>query len=230
MVFSECSISVHFDPMHVITADQLRKAVPRCADPAAWVAPFNDAMLLTGIAYDVAVMAEFLAQFAHETQNFNRLEELMSYSAERLTAVWPTRFPTVAAATPYAGKPHALAEHVYGGRMGNRPEGSGDGWNYRGRGAGITGRDNYTRLAKRLNDPLILTCPDRLCTRPLAALAAAVFWVDHPKLTAWAVDTDADDDYADFVSITRLINGGTIGLAERAKLRDAFKSALTSTT
>lgn len=215
--------------MHVITADQLRKAAPRCMDPAAWIAPLNDAMLLTGIADDVNVMVEFLAQFAHETSSLNRLEESLVYSAERLHAVWPSRFPTVASGVPFAGKPHALAEHVYGGRMGNGPEGSGDGWYYRGRGAGITGRDNYTRLGKRLNDPLILPCPDRLCTRPLAAMAAATFWVDHPKLTAWAIDTPLDDDHADFVSITRLINGGTIGLAEREKFREAFRTSMKPT-
>ncbi len=212
--------------MYLITTDQLRQAAPRCQSPERWVSPLNDAMMLNGISFDVNVMVEFLAQFAHESQSFNRLEENLAYSAERLVAVWPTRFKTVAVALPFASKPHALAEHVYGGRMGNRPEGSGDGWNYRGRAGGITGRDNYARLAKRLNDPLILSCPDRLQTRAIAALATAAFWVDHPKLTAWALDTATDDDYADFVSITRLMNGGDVGLKERAAFRAAFKGVL----
>lgn len=218
--------SVHWPIMYVITADQLRKAVPACRTPDTWVSPLNDAMLQYGISDRLDVVVEFLAQFFHETQNGNRLEENLNYSPERLMAVWPSRFRDLATATKYAGKPHALAEHVYGGRMGNRPEGSGDGWAYRGRAAGITGRDNYARVAKALNTPAILTCPDMLCTRVWAAKASAQFWQAHPKLTEWAIDTPTDDDYADFVSITKLINGGDIGLKERAKLRDGFKAAL----
>jgi len=212
--------------LHIITAEQLRQAAPQCRDPAGWVEAINTATLLYGIADDVNVLGEFLAQFAHETQSFNRLEECLAYSPERLVAVWPTRFRSVGEATPYAGKPHALAEHVYGGRMGNRPEGSGDGWNFRGRAGGITGHDNYARLAKAINDPDVLRCPDKLCTKATAAIATAYFWASHPQLTAWAIDTPMDDDYADFVSITRLVNGGEIGLAQRAKFREAFKAAL----
>lgn len=215
--------------MHILTAEQLHRGAPACREPATWVNPLNTAMMLYGISSDVSVTVEFLAQFAHETQSLNRLEENLNYSPERLHAVWPSRFPTAASAAPYAGKPHALAEHVYGGRMGNRPEGSGDGWNYRGRGPGITGRDNYARLAKGLNDPLLMACPDRLQTKELAAMAGAYFWAMHPQLTAWAIDTPLDDDYADFVSISKLWNGGTIGLAERAKFRTSFKAALTTT-
>jgi putative chitinase len=212
--------------MHVITADQLHRAVPACAAPAAWADPLNNAMLLYGLSFDTDYMVEFLAQFFHETQNGNRLEEQLNYSAERLMVVWPSRFPNLTVASKYAARPHELAEYVYGGRMGNRPEGSGDGWNYRGRAAGVTGRNNYTKVAKLLNDPLILSCPDRLQTKPVAAMASAAFWASNPKFNELAQDTATDDDYADFVNITRLWNGGTVGLTERAKLRAAFKAVL----
>lgn len=222
------------DTMHVITAEQLKKAVPLCKNPAGWVDPINNAMLIYGIASDIDYMVEFLAQGAHESQSFNRLEENLNYSAERLAQVWPRRFaidPNVkprvpnALANQLAGKPHALADVVYGGRMGNvKP---GDGWFYRGRGIHmITGLDNYRRMAKLLNDPEIVRCPDRLCTKKTAAMASAAFWASHPELNRLADDTATDNDYADFVSITRIVNGGEIGLAERAKFRAAFKAAL----
>lgn len=215
--------------MHILTADQLHHAAPACLQPAQWVDPLNAAMMLYGISADTDFMVEFLAQFAHETASLNRLEEQLSYTAERLVEVWPTRFPSVTVAAKFARRPHELAEHVYGGRMGNRAEGSGDGWNYRGRAAGITGRENYARVAKLLNDPMIMGCPDRLQTKSIAALASAAFWASHPELNRLADDTATDDDYADFISITKIVNGGKIGLADRAKFRDAFKTCLSST-
>jgi putative chitinase len=211
--------------MHILTADQLRKAAPFCKDPADWVGPLNDAMLLYGISMDPDFMVEFLAQCAHETCSFNRLEENLMYSAEQLMKVWPKRFPTLAVATQYASKPHALADFVYGGRMGNVK--TGDGWKYRGRGMPmVTGYDNYKLVAKRLNDADIMFCPDKLCTRKTAALAGAAWWAANPQLNQLADDQIGDDDVADFVSITRIVNGGTEGLASRAKFRAAFKTAL----
>jgi putative chitinase len=220
--------------MHVITAEQLRRAVPKCTNPVGWVEPLNNAMLVYGIAFDLDYMVEFLAQCAHETADFNRLEESLNYSAERMAAVWPRRFavdPTAkvkepnALARQLAHKPHLLADTVYGGRMGN--DADGDGWRYRGRGMPmITGKDNYRRVAKMLNDPIIVLCPDRLCTKVTAAMAGAAWWSSNPKLNALADDQPGDDDHADFVSITKIVNGGTEGLADRSRLRDAFKKAL----
>lgn len=210
--------------MHVITVDQLHRAVPACSQPAAWVSPLNDAMLLFGIADERDYMVEFLAQCAHETLSFNRLEESLNYTAERLVDVWPKRFPSITVAAQYARAPHKLADFIYGGRFGNPP---GDGWTYRGRGMPmVTFFDNYVKVAKRLNDPAIVKCPDKLCTRATAAMAGAAFWVDHPQLSQLALDTPTDNDYMDFVTITRIVNGGTVGLAERAKLRTAFKAVL----
>lgn len=211
--------------MHVITPDQLRAAVPRCNDPAGWVRHLNDAMLVYGISEDADYMTEFLAQCAHESMSFNRLEESLHFNAIRLTQVWPRRFPTIESAIPYAYNPDALANLVYGGRMGNA--GPDDGWKYRGRGMlMITGLDNYTRVAKLLNDPMIVSFPHKMTDRATAAMAAAAWWSSNPKLNALADDTATDDDHADFVSITRIVNGGTEGLASRAAFRAAFKSAL----
>jgi putative chitinase len=211
--------------MNVITLDQFRKAVPKCTAPDGWVQPLNDAMLIFGIADDVDFMVEFLAQCAHETANFNRLEENLMYSAERLMQVWPKRFPNLTIASQYAMSPHKLANFVYGGRMGNH--GPHDGWNYRGRGMPmVTGLDNYKRVARLLNDPAIILCPDKLCTKGTAAMAGAAWWSDNPKLNALAQDQPGDDDHADFVSITRIVNGGTEGLKERAAFRAAFKAQL----
>lgn len=210
--------------MHVITADQLRRAAPGCLQPDQWVRPLNDAMLWSGIADDLDYMVEFLAQCAHETTQFNVLEECLNYTAERLVAVWPSRFPSITVAAQYARAPHKLADFIYGGRFGNPP---GDGWTYRGRGMPmVTFHDNYAKVAKRLNLPALLKCPDILQTKATATMAGAAFWVDHPQLNRLADDTATDDDYADFVTITRVVNGGTVGLADRAKLRTAFKAAL----
>lgn len=217
--------------MFTITAEQLRAAAPRCTKSDAWATALTDAMLLYGIAADVDYVVEFLAQCAHESGQFTRLEESLSYSPERLMQVWPKRFPTLAAATPYANSPHKLADFVYSNRMGNGDVASGDGWNYRGRGVPmITGRANYAKVAKLIGDPLLVSCPDRLCMISVAALAGAAWWASDPELNRLADDTATDDDAADFVSITRKVNGGTVGLAERQKLRDAFSRVLKSTT
>jgi putative chitinase len=213
--------------MFVITAAQLHAAAPQCPKPDAWAAALNDAMLLYGIAADRDYVVNFLAQAAHESEQFNRLEESLNYTAERLVQVWPRRFPSLTVAVPYARNAHALADFVYANRMGNGSEESGDGWNYRGRGVlMVTGKANYQRVAQLINDPLLVTCPDRLCTMRTAATAAAAWWSADPRLNLLADDTATDDDAADFVSITRIVNGGTVGLAARSKLRDAFASAI----
>lgn len=213
--------------MYVITAEQLRKAAPTCTDPVNWVRALNGAAAEFGIADDGDVYAEWLAQAAHESAEFTRLEECLNYTAERLMAVWPKRFPSLTVAAPYARAPHKLADFVYSNRMGNGPPESGDGWKYRGRGVGmVTGKKNYELVAKRLNDPSILSCPDRLCTKDTAARAFAAWWSSDKRLNALALDRLDDDDEADFISISTIVNGGDEGLAKRRKYRDAFKAAM----
>ncbi len=211
--------------MFVITADQLRRALPSCAGPDDMAAALADAMLVYGIADDRDNAVAFLAQCAHESASFNRLEESLNYTAERLVQVWPKRFPTLAVAQPYQHNPHGLARVVYGGRMGN--DTNFDGWNYRGRGIlMITGRANYQRVGKLINDPLLVKCPDRLRNRKTAAMACAAWWASDARLMALAESGDADD----FVSLTRIVNGGVTGLADRIKLQAAFYAVIGPST
>lgn len=144
-------------------------------------------------------LAMFLANTAHETMGFTQLEENLSYSAKRLTEVWPKRFPSLLAAAPYARDPKALAIKVYGGRLGNRPD-TEDGWTYRGSGMlQTTGRANFAAAGAD-------SSPDALRT-PAGALTSAIkFWTDH-GLNALA-------DKGDVTGARKVINGGSIGLAE----------------
>jgi len=174
-----------------LTADQLRKIVPKCKNPRAWIDPLNRAMARFGI--DTAQRAAaFIAQIAEESGQLNRLEENLSYSAKRLTQVWPSRFPTLDAAQAYARAPEKLANFVYAGRLGNGDTASGDGWRYRGRGLlQISGRANYAAAAKALGNPYEDN-PDLLATPPHAALSAAQFW------QAKGLNALADDEQKHF--------------------------------
>lgn len=148
--------------------------------------------------------AHFLAQFGHETGGFQKLVENLNYSAEGLIATWPTRF-TVDRAAETARKPEQIANHVYGGRLGNvKP---GDGWRYRGRGGfQLTGRENYAKAGKELGLPLEAE-PELLELPKVAALTAAWFWSDR------GLNMLADAD--DVLAVTRKINGGLHGLGDR---------------
>lgn len=162
--------------------------------------------------------AYFLAQMAHETLGLTVFEENLRYSAKRLTQVWPKRFPTIASAKPYALNPKALAEKVYGGRMGNGPEGAGDGYAFRGQGGlQTTGRDAFAAVGK-------IAGLDLVHHPELAALPSTMLLVTG-AVWAWKngnafADRDElmgldDDDADDFVPLTRAINGGTNGLSDR---------------
>lgn len=211
----------------ILTAAHIGAIMPKCMSPSGWADALNVAMTEQGFPTGTDVLAEFLAQVAHESHEFTRLEENLNYRAERLMVVWPKRFPSLSVANKYAGKPQALAEYVYGGRMGNRPEGSGDGWKYRGRGPiMVTGLDNYLKLSKLIRDPLLVDCPDRLCTRPTGARAAVAFWMSNKELSKLAENTSFDDDESDFVAITRIVNGGAVGLDARRVYRERAMRAL----
>ena len=160
-------------------------------------------------------IAHWFGQFSVESTNFTRFEENLNYSAERLCAVFPGRFPTTATAAPCAHNPQAFANKVYGGRMGNTAPG--DGYRYRGRGPGLTGKDNYTAAAKSTGLPLI-TSPDVAADPSLFVLLACDYW-DRRGCNAAA---DADD----LSKVTRLVNGGLIGLADRHTALVRAKKAL----
>lgn len=209
----------------MLTAQTLQKIFPQCPDPERWAQALTPAMERYGIDTP-ARMASFLAQTGHESAQFSRLTENLRYrSAKRLMQVWPKRFPSEPVAAPYVDNPERLANFVYARRLGNGDASSGDGYRYRGRGIlQITGRSNYAAVGQALGLDLIGN-PDLLLQPEQAAMSAAWFW-DSRGLNALADDRTDDDDLEDFTRITRLINGGTVGLRERLALLQQLEPAL----
>jgi putative chitinase len=154
-------------------------------------------------------VASFIAQCAHESGNFRLLQENLNYRAASLTKVWPRHFPTAEIANQYAQKPQAIANRAYANRMGNGPEASGDGWAYAGKGLiQLTGKDNYTRFAESIETP-VEQIPEFLQTFEGAVQSACWFWETN-NLNQFA-------DTGDILTMTKRINGGTIGLDDRIK-------------
>lgn len=208
----------------MITGRQLRAIMPHCRSPELWAQYLTPAMNRFVIVESDRIAA-FLAQIAHESAELNSLGEILNYSAARLTRVWPKRFPSIAAAAPYANNPTGLANLVYANRLGNGSVSSGDGWKYRGRGLiMLTGRQNYALAAKGLDLPLA-DQPDLLSVGPTAALCAAWYW-SMKDLNLLADDLPNDNDVADFIAISRKINGGLIGLPDRQKYWERAKEVL----
>jgi len=202
--------------MPLITATQLKTILPLCKQPDIWAAALIPAFEKYAIT-SKARIASFLGQTGHESGQFNILQENLNYSATRLMKVWPKRFPTLALAQQYERNPAKLGSFVYANRIGNGPEASGDGYKYRGRGLiQLTGHSNYATASQALGIDLLGT-PDRLIEPPVAALSAAWFWASR-GLNELADDRTDDNDLEDFTTITRRINGGTVGLQERFKL------------
>lgn len=155
-------------------------------------------------------LAHFLAQCGHESGGFRLTSENLNYSAKGLLAVFKKYFPDPNKAKLYERKPEKIANLVYGSRMGNGPEVSGDGYRYRGRGyIQLTGRNNYAEFDKVVTEN-ILQYPDLVATKyPLLSAA----WFFHKNCLGRCKDaTDAS-----VVSVTKCVNGGTIGLADRQK-------------
>jgi putative chitinase len=204
--------------MTPITDPQLRAILACAADdarPGLWRDALNAAMRDCDIT-STARQAAFLAQVLHESGELRHLEEALSYSPARLRQVWPRRFPSDELATAYGHAPERLANYIYADRLGNGDEASGDGWRYRGRGLiQLTGRDNYAALARTL--PIDALADPALLLQPAgAALSAGWFWRSHGlnELADRTADADADAD-THFAEITRRVNGGLNGLAER---------------
>lgn len=151
--------------------------------------------------------AAFLGQCGHECGNFTKLEEGLSYAADRLMKIWPKRFPTMEVAQKYARNPKALANYVYANRMGNRDEASGDGWRFRGSGwLQLTGHDNFYHASKACGVDFVMN-PDLVRTPKYAAMTAGWFWSTH--------NCNALAEKGDNLALTKKINGGTIGLDDR---------------
>jgi putative chitinase len=153
--------------------------------------------------------ASFIGQCSHECGNFKVLEENLNYKAEALMRLWKARFPTLEIANQYARNPKKIANKVYGGRMGNRDENSGDGYRFRGRGCiQLTGSANYFHAGQACGVDFIME-PDLVATPMYAAMTAGWFWNTH-KLNQYA-------DTGNYAGMTKKINGGTIGLDDRIK-------------
>jgi putative chitinase len=151
-------------------------------------------------------VAAFLAQAAHESANFTALQENLNYKAETLSKVWPSRFPPDVA-QQYAHNPEQIANRAYANRMGNGPEESGDGFRYCGRGLfQLTGKDNYQAFADSLQTDLDKVT-GYMHTFEGAVQSACWFW-ENNNLNALA-------DSGDIKQMTKVINGGYLGLEER---------------
>ena len=157
-------------------------------------------------------LSHFLAQCGHESAGFKAIQENLNYGAKGLLGIFKKYFPTEAKALQYERKPEKIANLVYGGRMGNGDEASGDGYKFRGRVyIQLTGKNTYVAFGKAINEDIAAN-PDLVATKyPL--LSAAWFWSSNGLNTI--ADKGATD--ADVTAITKRVNGGTIGLPDRIK-------------
>jgi putative chitinase len=196
-----------------MTEDQLKEMH---IDPS-WLEPLTAAFH----RFDISTperQAAFIGQCAHESGNFKTLQENLNYSAKGLNATWPSRFPSEEAAQPFHRNPEKIANKVYSGRMGNTEDG--DGWKYRGRGLiQLTGKDNY-RLASDALGVDFVANPDLVLTKENAALTAAWYWNKR--------GLNKEADAKDFTGMTKKINGGTIGLADRVAHINTALNVLTA--
>ena len=187
----------------MITSEQLTQL----GIDTKWLEPLNETFTKFEINTP-ARMASFIGQCKHESGNFSHLEENLNYSAVRLNQVFPNRFTLAKAQDCVAKGKAAIAEGMYGKRadLGNTKEG--DGGLFFGRGLiQLTGRANYTSFATAIGKPEIIENPSLVATPEYACLSAGWFWSTR-KLNDLA-------DKGDYDLMTKRINGGTLGLAER---------------
>lgn len=191
----------------MITQEQLQQCFPKTT-AQTWYEPFVQAAARWEINTPCRIAA-FLAQTGHESADWKILEENLNYSGERLRVVFPKYFSSDAQAQEYHRQPQKIANRVYGGRMGNGAEDSGEGFKFRGRGLiQLTGKSNYTRCSQTVfSDESLLDDPDFLVTPDGALASACWFWT--------ANNCNPVADQQDHVRLTKIINGGTHGLDDR---------------
>jgi putative chitinase len=194
-----------------LTKDQLKKLLPKNPYLDYWYNALSQ--LLPDYEINTPQrIAAFIAQCAHESGNFMVLQENLNYRPPTLRKIFPKYFPTDAMAADYCSRPNkqeAIANKVYANRMGNGDEASGDGYRYRGRGLiQLTGKDNYTFFAGSLGIS-VEEAAEYMATFEGACQSACFFW-EQNKLNQWA-------DKGDIVTLSKRINGGTIGLEDRIK-------------
>jgi putative chitinase len=197
--------------MTQLTLEQLQQLLPK--NP--YVEHWHKALAQLLPDYDINTpqrIAAFVAQCAHESGGFTALKENLNYKAVTLRKIFPKYFPDDAIANQYASLPNkqeAIANKVYASRMGNGDESSGDGYRYCGRGLiQLTGKNNYQSFADSLEMD-VEDVPEYLATFEGAAQSACWFWESN-NLNQWA-------DKGDILTLTKRINGGTIGLDDRIK-------------
>ena len=175
--------------------------------------------VMTKFKIDTALkLAHFLAQCGHESGGFKIINENLNYGVKGLRSIFGKYFPDDAKAALYERKPEKIANLVYGGRMGNGPEASGDGFKFHGRGfIQLTGHDNYKAFSAAIGEDCV-THPDLVATKYPLASAAWFFTRCLPKCT------DASD--AAVTAVTKCVNGGTIGLPDRIKHFKEYYSLL----
>lgn len=157
-------------------------------------------------------LAHFLAQAGHESAGFKAVNENLNYGAKGLLSIFKKYFPTAEKAALYERKPEKIANLVYGGRMGNGPEASGEGFKFRGRGyIQLTGKDNYKAFDAVVPENIVEN-PDLVATKyPLMSAA----WFFHKNGLHKIADEGATDEVV--TKVTKRVNGGTIGLPDRIK-------------
>lgn len=193
------------------TLDQLKEIVPK----NQYIDDWYNALVAILPEYEIETphrVAAFLAQCAHESGNFRFIKENLNYRWQSLRKVFPKYFPNDEIAQRYAAMPNrqeAIANRIYANRMGNGPEESGDGFRYCGRGLiQLTGKNNYTNYAMSLEID-VEEASEHLKTFEGCVQSAAWFW-DENKLNQFA-------DKKDIITLSKRINGGTIGLEDRIK-------------
>ena len=222
-MFAEGTVSaptVITEPAPIKSAGGLKLEGLRGHIPDAVIAQIPD----TAAKFEINTplrLAHFLAQCGHESGGFRLTKENLNYSAKGLNGTFKKYFPTLESATPYERKPEKIANKVYGGRMGNGPESSGDGAKFCGRGyIQLTGKDNYTAFGKSINEDMSAN-PDKVASS--YALLSAAWFFNKNGLHKMA-DGGATD--AVVTSITKRVNGGTIGLSDRIKHFKEYYSLL----
>lgn len=184
-----------------------------------WYGPLCEILPQYGINTKLRV-AGWLSQTGHESGSFKFMQENLNYGSKGLLATFPRYFPTQALADSYQRKPEKIANRVYGGRMGNGVESTGDGWKFRGRGIiQITGKDNYRNCSLALyGTEILLEQPEILQTIDGAVRSACWYWNSR--------NINVDADNRDVLAMTRKINGGTHGLDDRTARYNLCMSVL----
>lgn len=200
-----------------LTLHQLKQILPTNPNLVDW----HEALTTILPEYEINTpqrLAAFLAQCMHESGGFSAIKENLNYKAPSLQKVFAKYFPTQELAEAYAHQPEKIANRVYANRMGNGDENSGDGYRYCGRGLiQLTGHDNYLSFANSIETP-IEELPEYLATFAGAVQSACWFWE--------TADLNALADSGDIKAMTKVINGGYLGLEDRVKHYEHIKEVL----